>query len=446
MDGRTRDPGQFDTLRRANRYRRAFTWRVGRGRSEGKAETTGLVHLATSDYPDILEDYLYVSRRRRNNKTAIAKLQLQMLGDISVQERSIKHYKERLSEEGAPQDFIKSQITAHELIANAIRQIGDGLAWRSVGYDRFTQQILCANAVKQAVVADGTIAELEEWSAINDQKGYRAIINAVTNCISIGDITAIDTNGDVELIEVKSGKTKSRRLTRQKNRLRDATGVLTTGTGIVEGKSIVAASTPITPRNYLPRLKLLLAEAGEHGWSSELVAPHCYVECVDVGKLAGLDAAASAMEDAYNHHIKQWGEDLASRGCSLNIIAFTPNVAPFSIFPFDDRTCIELMIGAKVFTTYINAAEVLKVFTEAGWFVESALEEAVVKTNGEAVVIMKKGGFYCYVPPADFAKLQFELLNPGTLLEEFESIRACAPDAAGGYSVWTFDGEATQWD
>jgi hypothetical protein len=271
MDGRrSQEPTQFDTLRRANKYRRAFTWKVGRGDAEDKAGAAGLVRLATSDYLDILEDYLYVSRRRHGNKTAIAKLQLQMAGDISVQERSIRHYKEKLSEAGAPQDFIKSQITAHELIANAIRQIGDGLAWRSFGYDRFTQQILCANAVKQTILADGTIAELEEWSSINDQKGYCAIINAVTNCVSIGDVTAIDASGNVELIEVKSGKTKSRRLTRQKNRLRDATGVLSTGTGIVEGKSIRVASSPITPENYLGKLKVLLAEAGERGWSSEL--------------------------------------------------------------------------------------------------------------------------------------------------------------------------------
>jgi hypothetical protein len=422
---------------------------VGRGVAEGKADARGVVHLATSDYPDILEDYLYISRRRHNNKTAIAKLQLQMLGDISVQERSIKHYKEKLSEKGAPQDSIKSQITAHEMIANAIRQIGDGLAWRSLGYDRFTQQILCANAVKQTVLAEGTIAELEEWSSISDQEGYRSIINAVTNCISIGDVTAIDANGNVELIEVKSGKTKSRRLTRQKARLRDAAGVLTTGTGIVEGKSIVAASTPITPRNYLPRLRTLLAEAGERGWSSELVAPHCYVECVDgekFVKLGELKATTIAMEEAFRHHTKQWGKSLSCRGCSLNAIAFIPNVAPFSIFPFDDRTCIELMIAAKVFTTYINSAEILRVFTNAGWSVESSFEDAAAKTNNEAVLIMKKEGFFCHIPPADFAKILFELLDPETLLEEVESMRACSPNATGGYSVWTFDGEATQWN
>jgi hypothetical protein len=436
MDDRTKDPSQFDTFRLANKYRRAFRWRVSKGDAEDQSEVVGSVYLANSDYPDILEDYLSISRRRHNNKTAMSKLQIQMLNDISVQELSIKHYKEKLSQDGVPQG----------LIANAIRQIGDGFAWRSFGYDRFTQQILCANAVKQTVLADGTVAELEEWASINDQEDRRAIFNAVTNCISIGDITAVDANGSVELIEVKSGKTKSRRLIRQKNRLKDAAGILTTGSGMVQGRSIIAASAPIVPRNYLPGLKIMLEEAGKSGWSSGLVAPHCYVECVDVGKLAELQQTAPAMEPAYKLHTKEWGPDLASKGCSLDIITFAPNVAPFSIFPFDDRTCIELMIGAKFFTSYINSTEVLRLFTAAGWSIESALEEAVTKTNGEAVVIMNKAGFHCHIPPADFAKLQFELLAPATLLDECEFLRASGPKSSAVYGVWTYDGEATQWN
>jgi hypothetical protein len=413
MDDRTKDPSQFDTFRLANKYRRAFRWRVSKGDAEDQSEVVGSVYLANSDYPDILEDYLSISRRRHNNKTAMSKLQIQMLNDISVQELSIKHYKEKLSQDGVPQGFIKSQISAHGMIANAIRQIGD------------------ANAVKQTVLADGTVAELEEWASINDQEDRRAIFNAVTNCISIGDITAVDANGSVELIEVKSGKTKSRRLIRQKNRLKDAAGILTTGSGMVQGRSIIAASAPIVPRNYLPGLKIMLEEAGKSGWSSGLVAPHCYVECVDVGKLAELQQTAPAMEPAYKLHTKEWGPDLASKGCSLDIITFA---------------CIELMIGAKFFTSYINSTEVLRLFTAAGWSIESALEEAVTKTNGEAVVIMNKAGFHCHIPPADFAKLQFELLAPATLLDECEFLRASGPKSSAVYGVWTYDGEATQWN
>ena len=85
--------------------------------------------------------------------------------------------------------------------------------------------------MKQTILAEGTVAEVGHWAAINDSPNRRAIFNAVTNSIAIGDVTAIDDNGDVELIEVKSGNAKSRRLIRQKQILRDAAGVLTSGSG-----------------------------------------------------------------------------------------------------------------------------------------------------------------------------------------------------------------------
>jgi len=451
MHDEMRDAGHLDTSRLANKYRRAFKWRVSRGGDGIESGVAGAVHLATSDYPEILEDYLYVSRKRRNNKTAISKLQLQMLNDILVQERSIKHYKEKLSADSdvsapAAQNFIKSQVFAHGLISNTIRQIGDGIAWRSFGYDRFTQRVLCSHPVKQTVLAEGTVAELDEWSSINDEQGRMAVFNALTNCIGIGDITAVDANGDVELIEVKSGKGKGGRLVRQKNRLKHAAGILNTGTGVVEGKSITSGSLPIVPKNYLAELNTMLQQAGDDGWSSGLLAPHCHVECIDLKKLGKHDQVAPKLDEAYRRHTVKWNQDLASRGCSLDAINFIPNVAPFSIFPFDDRTCIELATGAKFFTSHINAAEVIRQFEASGWLVECALDEAIEKTKGEAVLIVTKGGFFCHIPPGDFAKLQFEMLDPSTLIDECELISGSDPKIAGGYGVWTYAGEAAQWN
>ena len=105
-----------------------------------------------------------------------------MLEDIVVQERSIKSYKEKLNAETSLPDraaeSIKSQITLNGLIANAIRQIGDGIAWRAFDYDRFTHRILCSHPVKQTILAEGTIAELGHWAAINDSANRKAIFNA----------------------------------------------------------------------------------------------------------------------------------------------------------------------------------------------------------------------------------------------------------------------------
>jgi len=48
------------------KYRRAFSWRVSDGSpSSWRTGATAIVRLATSEFPDLLEDYLYVSRKRK---------------------------------------------------------------------------------------------------------------------------------------------------------------------------------------------------------------------------------------------------------------------------------------------------------------------------------------------------------------------------------------------
>ena len=103
-------------------------------------------------------------------------------------------------------------------------------------------------------------------------------------------------------------------------------------------------------------------EAGKSGWSAGFVAPHCYLDCFDMGMLASVERIDAAVRDAHQQLNEQWGEDLITTWNSLDVIAFTPNVAPFSVFPFDDRICIELMLGAKFFINSLNLSEVLRTF------------------------------------------------------------------------------------
>jgi hypothetical protein len=75
-----------------NKYKRAFSFRVDEGANKVPV-ASGLVRLAGGDYPDILEDYLITSRKRQHNPTAMANLQMHILYEIGVQEKSVKHYK-----------------------------------------------------------------------------------------------------------------------------------------------------------------------------------------------------------------------------------------------------------------------------------------------------------------------------------------------------------------
>jgi hypothetical protein len=60
-----------DPERLRNKYRRAFSWSVSRGNAGKAHETAGMVRLATSEYPDILEDYLSISRKRNGNRLVL---------------------------------------------------------------------------------------------------------------------------------------------------------------------------------------------------------------------------------------------------------------------------------------------------------------------------------------------------------------------------------------
>ena len=57
-----------------------------------------MIRLSSSDLPDILEDFLTISRKRQANPTALARLQIHMLEELLLQEEAVKQYRQKLKE------------------------------------------------------------------------------------------------------------------------------------------------------------------------------------------------------------------------------------------------------------------------------------------------------------------------------------------------------------
>src|SRR5271166_6079439 len=123
-------------------YRRAFSWRLAKtGERITSDATEALAGLSTSDWVDIFEDFLIVSRRRKNNRTAMAKLQLHLIEELMFAQGAIKHYRAKQDElnaqaVGTPDDrlkteqgFVERELFLHRAHANCLRAIGDGIAW-----------------------------------------------------------------------------------------------------------------------------------------------------------------------------------------------------------------------------------------------------------------------------------------------------------------------------
>jgi len=452
-------------------YKQAFSWRLTDGsRVSVQSDLGGMFRLATSDFPDILEDYLFIIRKRKSNRTVLSRQELHMIGDLLVLESGVKQCKEAISRLGAriepsssdeePTPEVaaaRGDLFACRLYASALRAIGDGIAWRALGYDRAVTRTLCEHQTKQTLASEGTVQELQEWSRNFEQGAGLPIFNGLTNCLAVGDVTVIHDDVSVEIIEVKSSKTSSTRTVRQKQKMREVVGRLQTGRGLSGDREIEIEILPITPETGLDRIEELLDTAGSKGWAAAKISNCLYVEALDVRTLPNADFGKKPLTRLRDEILGEWARrgDFVTDLNTLDMLAFSPNCAPFSIFPFAARTCVDLLVGAKNYTAYLNHTAVGREFENRGWKIEKNISEGTAANESEADAVMQemkesfmtvsKGGLHSTVPPADFTRLQLEALRPKTLIEALEArVKQRPRDEACVLSL--FEGESELWD
>jgi hypothetical protein len=371
------------------KYRRAFDWRLSDVSGAARdRDLTALSRVAKMELLAVLEDLLEISRKRRKNWTSLAKLQLWSLQEVMVQEASVKYWRQRIAElekEGAGQsesrsadiNKAKKEQFMYRLYANTLRVIGDGIAWRALDYDRAVTRLMSERQTKQYLSSEGTFQELMEWSYHYESGNGLPILNALTNCLAIGDVTVVRNNGAVEIIEVKSSKAHSPRIVRQKHAMKEVVTVLDAGAGHTQGKDVQIEILSITPETGLDIVRDLITESTTKGYAAQKVSNCLYVEAYDYLNIDDMESVNRVADQQRESSIGEWhsrGDDIVSMN-TLDWLAFTPNVAPFSVFPFDSRTCIELAIGARFYITYLNCNAVAREFEHRGWKVKKSTRQ-----------------------------------------------------------------------
>ncbi len=450
-------------------YRRGFDWRLAvPGNVSMAAATFAIRRLALPEYLEWLEDLLSISRSRRRNSAVLRNLQLLLLSEITEDENAIKGLKSLAQKEGLdlgrdvssldePTKKLRSAVDNglqfHRLHANCIRQIGDGIAWRCFGYDRAVMRLLSQRAVKQQTSAEGTAAEIHEWAkTFNDTQGI-AILNAVTNALALGDITVAKPDGSGEIIEVKTSKTKSRRITRQKQQMRDVVRLLDAGHGEIEEKEITILGLDILPGNDLNTLLDLLDRASREGWSSGRINRCCYVECINMAAGKSFKDAISGLNtsrEAQTVNFIAEGDEV-SEMTSLDVLAFTPNCVPFSIFPFPAKRCIELMTGVASYKSCFNVSAFFREIEEHGWKFKRTGAQIEAGSGGFATAAdtigeVEKDGLRLAISPGHIMKMKMEMLHPSVIVQELEEIRKLHLDNRPQWGFGLYGRESEIWD
>jgi hypothetical protein len=415
-----------------------------------------------------MEDLLSISRNRRKNSAVLAKLQLVFLSEIIGDESAVKRLKnfaqERalsLSSGTPPPDEAARKLRAavenglqfHRGHANCLRQIGSGIAWRAFDYDRAVMHLLSQRATEQQASVQGTARELQEWMREFGNPQRLALLNVVTNSLGIGDVTVVDPDGGGEIVEVKTSNAKSRRITRQKRQMREVVELLNVGHGKIAEKEVTILHLDIFPANDLNRLLGLLDRASVEGWSAGRINNCCYVQCMNMSVkrkshdvIAELDASAEAEAAS----LMMTG-DSVTQLTSLDVLAFTPNCMPFSIFPFPAKRCAELMTGIASYRSIFNVSAFFRELERFGWRFKRTGPQIAAESGGfaqlsDAVGEVEKDGFRLSISPGQIMKLQMEMLRPSVIAEELDAIRVSGLEHRPQWGFALFTREREIWD
>lgn len=420
----------------------------------------------------VLEDYLSISLRRKSNRLPLLKLQMNLIQDLVISEKSFSKLKNENNKKQEainlnPPNKIELQneisnsnrdIYFNEMIIRAIRDISDGIAWRLFDYDRIVLSELANRPGTKQINTEGLQAELHELGQAFNSIDSIAVLNDLTHFLKIGDITAKRNEGTFEFIEVKSGHKARRRIKRQKESMHRTLTFFNTGEKETEDGSVVITELDVKPEAYHTTVYGIIKKAEKHGAAIEKIGNHLIVECIDfmneniaLEEKKSILNAAKALHEPWKRH-----GDLVLPYRNDDRYNNVRNFAPFSIFPFPVSTRVKLMTNGLLLIARVNYSEVLRYFLQRGWrILKTPFEYWDELNRGEAgkehvkqmgaFAKLQKGKLITEVPWALLGQLGFEFLKPRTLVDAFEAILA-AGQVPFDLQYISFSGESELWD
>lgn len=420
---------------------------------------------------DIIEDYLYISKKRINNKLSIFKLQLNILQDLINNTNTIDDYKkleEKLTKDEQQgiiskkefeheKEHINSEILSTNIINKALREIADGMVWKYFNYNRAILYMLADKQPIETIRLDqGALNTLYEFSDVFSNPEAIAIYNDITNFLRVGDITQIKEDGSIEIIEVKASKKRDKRVTRQKQRMSELVEFFNTGLTNYDGKQMKIIDSNIRQKTYLSMLLDGIHKARYQGYESVLIGNYLILEIVDFSKIDDSSDFIGYFESKHKSVKEEW-EKRNPRVFSTfftDKMDYSKNCAPFSIYPFDIETCTDIMMGTLTIRASFNFSELLQIIKKAGWDIKDALmlrSKAEIDalrgkdTRDISFLKVNKGPFTIDVPPSLIARMQYELLSPATLIAELEESLKMGSQKEVDYHLINYTDEKSIW-
>ena len=353
------------------------------------------------------------------------------------------------------------QREVSEALRWILRTIGDGLAWRALGYDRRGITVMGRGTrVGRFAEERGFAAEVGLIEEAFNEHGVFALHNDLTTCLRYGDVTVIKPRSEppyreVEIYEVKAGKLDPN--SAQMQRLEKATRLLNQGQVALEGGSVLNAIPVDVPyRTGLAHLRDLIPKARKQGiaaaqinschWIRVFYYPYWH------GRLDELEASDRAERERLqwpgeNEKAFQWlyaAQRMQTRRYN------SPSVAPVSIFPFPIEDVADLMMGHVDAMVCLSGAGVEERFAERGLQANVFGPPVSSEKFLEASWLVSETEMQGVTIPADIREqMLVELTTPeclAKLVKAHRQVTASIPPEANEQHVVVASEEAAIWE
>ncbi len=361
---------------------------------------------------------------------------------------------------GAMNESIRADEDADHALAcalHALRCVGDGIAWKAVGYDRRAVSVMGdGRRVGRLADEQGLQAELAEMRRLLVEEGRFAIHNDATNCLRHGDLTIptrLTGPRDVEIAEIKAGGRGKRR---QIMRLDERLELLRTGAaGPSErtpgGLRILPGVVPLEV--FHVHLAAAVRDARRDGIGYASPLPCLAIDVVDMRRLddgrepgpeedwttAGVRRRGLDVDDPRVVRTLSFERRLRERRDSWAFIA------PITILPLPAVDVADLLLGGLDVCTTLFCDELEAVFARAGLHCEVAGTDQ----QAERFLRVSDGLSTVSMPPAIREHMLAELVSPISIVHAAQlSLAAVAVDDAAqpaGHLV-TYHDEQRVWD
>lgn len=326
-------------------------------------------------------------------------LQLGMLEAITKMDEVVAQGKKEARKNNKDKDLIL-QRKRNRVIALAYRQISDGIAWRSVGYSRFTIRVISQAPSPGSSHGKEAGRKHEINNAINVVRNNGFILlHDATNILRVGDLSLLKRIPDIPyLSEVKAHKgiatpkgireklDKGKPTTKQEDRLWQAQIMLSTRQWFLDDGKIPVTKVKVARKDFLPSANAVLKQAIAKGAYGKMLSNYMYMEAFDTRKLLKDFTDPASFEALLKGLPKPGGELLAVHSNYDTITVLIGNevmrsVPPYTIFPFSAEAIAKIITGQLTFRVMILKNELEDEFLRFGYQLiidEEALDKAAI--------------------------------------------------------------------